>query len=107
MYSSSLPSSFFKVNNRTNTKFDDETGKYKITNSGGGLISNRVRKLGFSQYHHKILCYILPLDEAVASRAVFVIEPWSDGQKGVRADGRKRFWSQLNKSKTVTGIPYL
>ena len=37
----------------------------------------------------------LPLDEAIASRAVSVIVSGSDG----RADGRKRFWSQLNNSK--------
>ena len=38
---------------------------------------------------------ILLLDEAVASKTVFVIVTWSDE----RADGRKRFWSQLNNSK--------
>ena len=37
----------------------------------------------------------LPLDEAIASRAVLVVVSGSD----VRADGRKRFWSQLNNSK--------
>ena len=41
----------------------------------------------------------LPLDEVVASRAVFVIVS--------RSDGRKRFWSQLNNSKTVRDRPYV
>ena len=36
---------------------------------------------------------VLPLDEAVGYRAVFVIVS--------RSDGQKRFWSQLNNSKTV------
>ena len=40
---------------------------------------------------------LLPLDEAMASRAVFVIASWSDG----RVEGRKRFWSQLNNPKAV------
>ena len=39
----------------------------------------------------------LPLDEAVASRAVLVIVSGSDD----RANGRKRFRSQLINSKTV------
>ena len=43
----------------------------------------------------------MPLDEA--SIAVFVIVSGSDG----RADGRKRFWSQLNSSKTVRVRPYM
>ena len=38
--------------------------------------------------------WFLPLDEVIASRAVFVIVFVSDG--------RKRFWSQLNNSKTVS-----
>ena len=37
--------------------------------------------------------------EAIASRAVFVIVS--------RAGGRKRFWSQLNNSKTVRDRPYV
>ena len=45
---------------------------------------------------------VLPLGEAVASRAVFVIVPGSDG----RTDGWKRFWSQLNNSKSVRDKPY-
>ena len=39
----------------------------------------------------------LPLDVAVASRAVFVIVSGSGG--------RERFWSQLNNSKTVRDRP--
>ena len=45
----------------------------------------------------------LPLDEAIASRAVFVIASGSDGRTG----GRKRYWSQLNNSKTVRDRPYV
>ena len=41
----------------------------------------------------------LPLDEVVASRAVFVNVSGSDG--------RKRFWNQLNNSKTVSYKPYV
>ena len=41
----------------------------------------------------------LPLDEAVASRAVFVIASGSDGRA-------ERLWSQLNNSKTVRDRPY-
>ena len=33
----------------------------------------------------------LPLDESVASRAVFVTVSWGDGGR------QKRFWNQLNK----------
>ena len=43
----------------------------------------------------------LPLDEAIASRSVFVIIPGSDRQ----VDGRQRFWIQLNNSKTVRDRP--
>ena len=43
---------------------------------------------------------LLPLDEAVASRVVFVIV--------FGADGRGRFWGQLNNSKkTVKYRPYV
>ena len=45
----------------------------------------------------------MPLDEAIASRAVFVIVSGSDGRTG----GRKRFWSQLNNSKTVIDRSYV
>ena len=44
----------------------------------------------------------LPLDEAVASRAVFAIVSRSSRQ----AIGRKRFWSQLNNSQTVRDRPF-
>ena len=44
---------------------------------------------------HKLVDAFLPLDVAVASRAVFVIVSGGDGQAG----GRKRIWSQLNNSK--------
>ena len=40
---------------------------------------------------------LLPLDEAIASTAIFVCA----------SDGRKRFWSQLNNSKTVRDRPYV
>ena len=43
-----------------------------------------------------LLLLLLPLDEALASRTVFVI-----------VSGRKCFWSQLNNSKTVTDGPYM
>ena len=43
----------------------------------------------------------LPLDEAIASRAVVVIVSGSDGRTG----GRKHFWNQLNNSKTVRYRP--
>ena len=46
----------------------------------------------------------LPIDEAVASRAVFGIVSASDGRTG----GRKcSFWIQLNNSKTVRDRPYV
>ena len=44
------------------------------------------------------LMYLLPLDETVASTAVFVVVS--------RANGRKRFWGQLNNSKAVRDRPY-
>ena len=44
-----------------------------------------------------LLPFILPLDEAIASRAVFVIVSGSGG--------RTCFWSLLNNSKTVWDIP--
>ena len=44
----------------------------------------------------------MPLDEAVASRAVFVIVSESGG----RAGGPKRFWSQLTNSKTARDSIY-
>ena len=40
----------------------------------------------------------LPLDETIASRAVFVIVSGSDGGTG----GRKRFWNQLNNLQLIT-----
>ena len=43
----------------------------------------------------------LPLDDAIASRIVFVIASGSGG----RADGRKRFWNQLSNSKPVRDRP--
>ena len=46
---------------------------------------------------------LLPLDEAIASRAVFAIVSGSGWQTG----GRKRFWSQLNNSNTVRDRPYV
>ena len=45
------------------------------------------------------LVRFLSLDEAIASSAVFVIVSGSDG--------RKRFWSHLNNSKTVRYIIYV
>ena len=57
----------------------------KRTNASQQSVSNFMPKV----------YWLLPLDEAIASRAVFVIVSASDG----RADGRKRFWSQLNNSK--------
>ena len=45
-------------------------------------------------YNQGSVSQSLPLDEAVASRAVFVVVSGSDG----RADWLKRFWSQLNNS---------
>ena len=49
----------------------------------------------------------LPLDEGVASRAVFVIVSRWDGQAG----RQKRFWSQLinffYNSKTVRDRPHM
>ena len=49
-------------------------------------------------------CHLLPLDEAIAFRAVFVLlvsgfDGWADRQK--------RFWSWLNSSKTVRDRPYV
>ena len=41
----------------------------------------------------------LSFEEAIASRAALVIVSGTDG----RADGRKRFWSQLNNTKAVKG----
>ena len=46
---------------------------------------------------------LLPLDEAIASRALFVIVSRLDEL----ADGSKRFWGQLNNSKTVTDRQYV
>ena len=51
----------------------------------------------FQKYEQK---HFLPLDEAISSRAVFVIVSGSDGQA-------ERFWSQLNNSKTVRDMPYM
>ena len=51
----------------------------------------------YNKFHFQII--FLPLDEAIASRAVFVIVSGSDG--------RKRFWSQLNYPKTVRDRPYV
>ena len=46
-----------------------------------------------------LLCHFLPLDKAIASRAVFVIVS--------QAGGKKSFWSQLNNSKKrVRDRPY-
>ena len=46
----------------------------------------------------QLIAQFVPLDEAIVSRAVFVIVP----ESARRADGRRsRFWSQLNYSKTV------
>ena len=41
---------------------------------------------------------VLLFDEAIASRVVFVIS---------RADGQRRFWNQLNNSKTISARPYV
>ena len=41
------------------------------------------------------------LDEAIASRAVFVIASGSDGRT------ETLFWSQLNNTKTVSDRPYV
>ena len=49
--------------------------------------------------HHYMCTNLLLLDETVASRAVFVIVSGSDGWK--------RFWSELNNSKTVRDRPYV
>ena len=57
---------------------------------------NRVSFLNFPDCNVSI---ILPFDEEIASRLVFVIVSGSDA--------RKRFWIQLNNSKTVRDGPYL
>ena len=54
--------------------------------------------LTFSAVQQPPAISFLPLDEAVASRAVFAIVSGSDGRADGRTAGRKRCWSQLNKS---------
>ena len=49
----------------------------------------------FAYHCQPLLSQFLPLDEAVASRAVFFIVSGSEGRTG----RRKRFWSQLYNSK--------
>ena len=51
------------------------------------------------------VAHFLPLDDAIASKEVFVIIALS-GLDG-RTDGRKRFWSQLNNFKTVRDRLYV
>ena len=45
--------------------------------------------------------------QAVAPRAVSLIVSGLDERTGERADGRKRFWNQLNNSTTVTDKPHM
>ena len=58
-------------------------------------------QISFNQCSSRLIenMAFLPLDEAVASRAVFVIVSGADGLTGL--------WGQLNNSKTVRDIPYV
>ena len=75
---------------------NDVTGQF-----GGNILRHSTTTLMICQTSP--VFDILPLDEAVASRDVFVIVSGSDG----RAGGRKRLWCQLNNSKTVKKIDYM
>ena len=55
------------------------------------------RSLHFLQAIQWFHFHFYPLDEAIASRALFVAVSGSDG--------RKRFWCRLNNSKTVSDRP--
>ena len=102
----------------TLTRCQNNGGLWKPTN-GLLLLYNGISYLGpqnwgflplkspqmlkYQQDPQKALPYmglhVLALDEAIASRALFVIVSGSNGRGDGQTVGRKRFWGQLNNSK--------
>ena len=89
------PSENLQTDGRISLPFELQPNGWSLTNMSLGTL------------FHNLL---LPLDKAVASRAVSVIVSWSDRRADRRAGGRTETLlepSQLNNSKTVRYKPYV